>query len=80
MSENIIRTENKNIVPSCAHGNFRQGLRFDDITESTPGPIMINLATYVGNVQAGFPDADNCSGRSRGNFHSVNTKIQKVYR
>ena len=27
------------------------------IAESTPGPIMINLATYVGTSQAGFPGA-----------------------
>ena len=25
------------------------------VSESTPGPIMINLATYVGTVQAGLP-------------------------
>jgi chromate transporter len=24
------------------------------VSESTPGPIMVNLATYVGNSQAGF--------------------------
>ena len=24
------------------------------ISESTPGPIMVNTATYVGNNQAGF--------------------------
>lgn len=24
------------------------------VSESTPGPIMVNLATYIGNVQAGF--------------------------
>ena len=24
------------------------------VSESTPGPIMVNLATYVGTVQAGF--------------------------
>ncbi|MCI8653507.1 MAG: chromate transporter [Angelakisella sp.] len=24
------------------------------VSESTPGPIMVNLATYVGNVQGGF--------------------------
>jgi len=24
------------------------------ISESTPGPIMVNLATYIGNTQAGF--------------------------
>ena len=24
------------------------------VSESTPGPIMINLATYVGSTQAGF--------------------------
>lgn len=24
------------------------------VSESTPGPIMVNLATYVGNTQAGF--------------------------
>lgn len=27
------------------------------ISESTPGPIMINLATYVGSSQAGLPGA-----------------------
>jgi chromate transporter len=25
------------------------------VSESTPGPIMVNLATYVGSSQAGFP-------------------------
>lgn len=24
------------------------------VSESTPGPIMVNMATFVGNVQAGF--------------------------
>jgi len=24
------------------------------VSESTPGPIMVNLATYIGNSQAGF--------------------------
>ena len=24
------------------------------VSESTPGPIMVNLATYVGSTQAGF--------------------------
>lgn len=27
------------------------------VSESTPGPIMVNLATYVGVSQAGFPGA-----------------------
>ena len=27
------------------------------VSESTPGPIMINLATYVGLSQAGLPGA-----------------------
>lgn len=27
------------------------------VSESTPGPIMVNLATYVGNSRAGFPGA-----------------------
>lgn len=27
------------------------------VSESTPGPIMVNLATYVGSTQAGFPGA-----------------------
>ena len=27
------------------------------VAESTPGPIMVNLATYVGTAQAGFPGA-----------------------
>ena len=27
------------------------------VSESTPGPIMVNLATYVGSLQAGFPGA-----------------------
>ena len=24
------------------------------VSESTPGPIMVNMATYVGSIQAGF--------------------------
>ena len=27
------------------------------VCESTPGPIMVNLATYIGSSQAGFPGA-----------------------
>ena len=27
------------------------------VSESTPGPIMVNLATYVGSNQAGLPGA-----------------------
>lgn len=27
------------------------------VSESTPGPIMVNLATYIGAEQAGFPGA-----------------------
>ena len=27
------------------------------VSESTPGPIMVNMATYVGSVQAGIPGA-----------------------
>lgn len=27
------------------------------VSESTPGPIMINLATYIGGIQAGFTGA-----------------------
>ncbi|MDO4491871.1 MAG: chromate transporter [Lachnospiraceae bacterium] len=27
------------------------------VSESTPGPIMVNLASYVGTVQAGIPGA-----------------------
>ena len=27
------------------------------VSESTPGPIMVNLATYIGADQAGFPGA-----------------------
>lgn len=27
------------------------------VSESTPGPIMVNMATYVGTSQAGFPGA-----------------------
>lgn len=27
------------------------------LSESTPGPIMVNMATYVGKSQAGFPGA-----------------------
>ena len=27
------------------------------VSESTPGPIMVNLATYVGNTQGGLPGA-----------------------
>ena len=31
---------------------------FIGICESTPGPIAINMATYVGSTQAGFLGAD----------------------
>ena len=27
------------------------------VSESTPGPIMVNMATYIGSSQAGFPGA-----------------------
>jgi chromate transporter len=27
------------------------------VSESTPGPIMVNIATYVGSLQAGLPGA-----------------------
>lgn len=27
------------------------------VGESTPGPIMVNLATYIGSIKAGFPGA-----------------------
>jgi len=27
------------------------------VSESTPGPIMVNLATYIGSVKAGVPGA-----------------------
>ena len=27
------------------------------VSESTPGPIMVNLASYIGSSQAGFPGA-----------------------
>lgn len=27
------------------------------VSESTPGPIMVNMATYIGSDQAGFPGA-----------------------
>ena len=27
------------------------------VSESTPGPIMVNLASYIGNVQGGLPGA-----------------------
>lgn len=30
---------------------------FIAVSESTPGPIMVNLATYVGSSQAGIPGA-----------------------
>lgn len=27
------------------------------VSESTPGPIMVNMATFIGNTEAGFPGA-----------------------
>ena len=27
------------------------------VSESTPGPIMVNVATYIGNTQGGLPGA-----------------------
>lgn len=32
-------------------------LKMIAVSESTPGPIMVNLATYVGGTQAGLPGA-----------------------
>lgn len=31
------------------------------VSESTPGPIMVNLATYIGSSQAGFPGSVTAS-------------------
>ena len=31
------------------------------VSESTPGPIMVNLATYIGSNQAGFLEEQICS-------------------
>ena len=44
---------------SARTGWFTQARLADMIavSESTPGPIMVNLATYVGNTQAGLPGA-----------------------
>ncbi|MCR5683507.1 MAG: chromate transporter [Clostridiales bacterium] len=41
------------------HGWLEEDILTDMIavSESTPGPIMVNLATYVGSSQAGFPGA-----------------------
>lgn len=32
-------------------------IRLIAVSESTPGPIMVNLATYVGSIQGGFAGA-----------------------
>ncbi|MBQ7172894.1 MAG: chromate transporter [Clostridia bacterium] len=34
-----------------------QLLNFIAVSESTPGPIAVNLATFIGSSQAGFPGA-----------------------
>lgn len=39
------------------HGWLTEGQFYDfiGVCESTPGPIAVNMATYVGSTQAGFP-------------------------
>lgn len=42
-----------------AHGwlTEREFLDFIAVSESTPGPLAVNMATFIGSSQAGFPGA-----------------------
>lgn len=44
---------------TLAHGWLTEGelLNFIAVAESTPGPIAVNMATFVGSSQAGIPGA-----------------------
>ena len=44
---------------TLAHGWLTEGelLDFIAVSESTPGPIAVNMATFVGSSQAGIPGA-----------------------
>lgn len=47
----------RDVVLSCGWLSEEELTYLIAICESTPGPIMVNLATYVGNSQAGLPGA-----------------------
>ena len=45
----------RDVVLSCGWLNEEVLTDMIAVSESTPGPIMVNLATYVGSSQGGFP-------------------------
>lgn len=47
----------RDVVLSYGWVSEEQLLYFVAVSESTPGPIMVNLATYVGSVKAGIAGA-----------------------
>ena len=47
----------RDVVLSCGWLDDEMLTYMIAVSESTPGPIMVNLATYVGSSQAGFPGA-----------------------
>ena len=51
------------------------------VSESTPGPIMVNLATYVGSNQAGFWGCSCCNPGSSLTivfYHSIGDSITEI--
>ena len=44
----------RDVVLSCGWLNEEMLAYMIAVSESTPGPIMVNLATYIGSSQAGF--------------------------
>ena len=47
----------RDVVLSCGWLDDEMLTYMIAVSESTPGPIMVNLATYVGSSQAGLPGA-----------------------
>lgn len=47
----------RDVVLSCGWIGDEMLAYMIAVSESTPGPVMVNLATYVGSSQAGFPGA-----------------------
>lgn len=47
----------RDVVLSCGWIDDEMLTYMIAVSESSPGPIMVNLATYIGSSQAGFPGA-----------------------
>lgn len=47
----------RDVVMSCGWMTEEELAYMIAVSESTPGPIMVNLATFIGNTQGGIPGA-----------------------